>query len=306
MHKWLSIIILLLAGLVPAGAQETGVSVEVATDQDQFIIGEDLAVRVRITNLSGQPLKLGSEPGWITFVIEGRERARVEKRGDPDLVGEFSLESGTIGTKRASLGPYFEFFESGRFQITALVKIPQWGKEISSKPKKIEINSGTTLREIEFGVPPKTNSPGQLPEMRKYILTQAANMKHLRLYARITDSAGGRTHTLVPIGPMVSFSLPEAQLDSESNLHIMSQTGARSFNYTVVTPEGGLLLRQTHDYTSRRPSLRVDREGRIIVHGGVRRPAVSDLPPVAAASTNAHPPVQTTNSIPTDGKADKP
>ena len=163
MHKWLSIIILLLAGLVPAGAQETGVSVEVATDQDQFTIGEDLAVRVRITNLSGQPLKLGSEPGWITFVIEGRERARVEKRGDPDLVGEFSLESGTIGTKRASLGPYFEFFESGRFRSPPWSRSPSGGRRSQASRKKSKSIPGQPSGKLSLEFPLKPTAPDSCP-----------------------------------------------------------------------------------------------------------------------------------------------
>jgi glycine/D-amino acid oxidase-like deaminating enzyme len=85
---------------------------------------------------------------------------------------------------------------------------------------------------------------------------------------------------------MVSFSKPECQIDKSSNLHVLYQTGARSFNYSVINPDGRLLVRQTYDYSDTRPVLRIDREGRILIGGGVRRSSSDDLPPPADASTN--------------------
>jgi hypothetical protein len=81
-----------------------------------------------------------------------------------------------------------------------------------------------------------------------------------------------------PIGPLLSFSDPEKQLDRDSNLHVLYQTGARSFNFSVVNPDGRLLIRNTYEYTDSRPVLRSDREGRIFVSGGIRRPSPDDLP----------------------------
>jgi hypothetical protein len=88
------------------------------------------------------------------------------------------------------------------------------------------------------------------------------------------------------LGSLVSFSRPEAQIDKESNLHVLFQTGARSFNYSMVSPDGILRVRQTHDYTGTRPALKIN-DGRIRVSGGMRRSTSTDLPPpLAALSTN--------------------
>ena len=51
---WISF---LLAVLAPASAQ---VTVEVSLDQDQFLPGEAIIAAVRITNRSGQTLRLGT------------------------------------------------------------------------------------------------------------------------------------------------------------------------------------------------------------------------------------------------------
>ena len=65
-------LILLAVGLAPASAQ---VTVEVTQDQDQFLPGEALTTAVRITNRSGQSLRLGEDNDWLVFSVQGREHS---------------------------------------------------------------------------------------------------------------------------------------------------------------------------------------------------------------------------------------
>ena len=237
---------------------------------------EDLRVAVRITNRSGQTLVFGKENGWLTFSVEARDHYVVSQLGDVPVAGEFNLDSSQIGTKRVNLTPYFDFRQAGRYQITASLKIPQWDKEITSRPIVFDIIGGTKLKELDFGVPTTaTNAP---PEMRKYILQQAIYMKQMRLYLRLTDTAGTTVFRVFPIAPMVSFSKPEAQLDKFSNLHVLHQIGARAFNYSVINPDGDVIIQQVHEYSSTRPILRIDDDGKILVMGGVRRVTANDFP----------------------------
>ena len=108
----------------------------------------------------------------------------------------------------------------------------------------------------------------------------------MKLYVRVTDQAGSRVFRMFPIGPLISFSSPEHQIDKSSNLHVLYQTGAKSFNYSVINPDGKWLIRQTYEYTDTRPILRMDGEGRIYVGGGNRRISSDDLPPPLDTSNN--------------------
>jgi hypothetical protein len=81
---------------------------------------------------------------------------------------------------------------------------------------------------------------------------------------------------------MVSFSRPEAQLDSASNLHVIYQSGAQSFIYSVVNPDGAITLQEIYDYLGTRPRLAVNAAGDIVVKGGVRRVKPGELPTVKA------------------------
>jgi hypothetical protein len=82
-----------------------------------------------------------------------------------------------------------------------------------------------------------------------------------------------------PIDKLISFSNPEGQLDRFNNLHILYQTGAKSFLYTLINPDGILIGRETHDISATRPALRADKDGHIKVVGGTRRYTSTDLPP---------------------------
>lgn len=273
-----------------ASAQVNGVTVELRLEQELFLPNEDLKIAARIGNLSGQTLHLGKENDWLIFNIENLDRKGVGKLGDVPVEGEFTLDSSQAGTKRVNLTPYFDFRRPGRYQVTASVRLPQWGKVVTSAPKRFDVINGTKLREVEFGLPlPRNAAPGTQPEVRKYILQQATYLKDLKLYFRLTDQSGARTIRVFPIGSMTSFGQPEMQIDKQSNLHVLHQTGARAFNYCVINPDGDLVVRQTHDATESRPKLHAEESGRISVAGGTRRVTAGDIPVPSTAANDADP-----------------
>jgi hypothetical protein len=123
-----------------------------------------------------------------------------------------------------------------------------------------------------------TNRP---PEVRKYTLEEA-NYLHsqLRMYVQVSDESGATIFKVRAIGPMVSFSQPEAQLDRSSNLHVLYQSGAANFLYSVINPNGDIVRQEVYDYLNVRPRLRVGDDGNITVYGGVRRVKPQEIPPV--------------------------
>ena len=271
---------LLLASVSWTTAQ---VSVEVVVEQEQFLRDESLPVKVRITNRSGQTLRLGKEKDWLTFSVESRDGSVVSRQGEVPVEGEFSLESSQVATRRVDLMPHFDFSRLGRYTVTATVRIKQWNEEVISLPKDFDIVRGTKIWEQEFGVPTADGAP----EARKYALLQANNLKQLKLYLRLTDLSDNKVFRVLSLGRLVSFSRPEAQVDKTSNLHVLFQTGPRAFSYSVINPDGQVVVQQTYDYTETRPVLRGREDGRILVVGGIRRPTPDDvLTPPPAKATN--------------------
>ncbi len=267
----------LAASLVSVSGQ---VSVELKLDQQQFLPGESLPVAVRVRNRSGQTLRLGAEPDWLTFAIHSREGLIVSQTAEVPVVGEFELGSSKVATKRVDLAPYFALLQPGHYEITATVRITNWNRAVPpSPPKGLDIIEGSKIWEQEVGVPKAPGAVNTAPEVRRSILHQANYLKgQLRLYVRVVD-AYGKSFRVVCIGPMLSFSHPEPQVDRFSNLHLIYQNGPHSFSYTVCNLLGEIIARQTYDYINTRPRLRADEDGNIAVFGGARRVTASDIPP---------------------------
>jgi len=291
--SWL---VILAAALLPVSAQ---VTVEVTLDQDQFLPSESLPAAVRITNRSGQALRLGRETDWLTFSVESRGSEVVPKMGDVPVAGEFVLESSRVATKRVNLAPYFLLNRPGRYSIVATVRLKDWNQNVISQPKSFDIIEGAKLWEQVVGVPNSAVGPNATPEVRKFILQQANYLKsQLRLYLRLTDASGAKTMRVFAIGPMVSFGRPEPQVDKFSNLHLLYQEGPHSYSYTVVNPDGEIIARRTYDYVDKRPRLVPDSAGKVLVSGGVRRPTPREVPP----SSPADPAGETTKPGPAPGE----
>lgn len=260
-------------------AMGQGVSVEIEMDQRYYLPHEALIVKVKVTNYSGQALRLGNEPDWLSFDIEGRNSRNVSSLAPVPVSGDYSLDSSKVGIKPVDIAPYFDLSQPDHYKITAIVNIPQWRQAIKSQPAKFDIITGTKLWSQDFGVPPPPGSVGARPEMRQYTLIQTIHQRRLMLYFRVSALGGAKVLRVFPIGPMVSFSRPEPQLDKYSNIHILYQTGARRFTHSVINPDGLLIAREFHDYTNSRPALHAESDGRIVVNGGVRKITLNDLPP---------------------------
>jgi hypothetical protein len=290
MKKFALMLLLLAPAALRAPAQ---VAVEVLLDQDQFLPGEAIMASVRISNRSGESIKFGEDADWLTFSVESRDGLVVPKLGDAPVDGEFVLDSSKRGTKRVDIGPYFTISQAGRYSLAATVKIKGWGREITSQPRTFNIIEGSHIWEQEFGVPKTVASTGGAPEVRKYVLQQANYIRgQLRFYVKVTDGSGAKVFRTVPVGTALSFSQPDPRLDKNSNLHLLYQSWAKSFTYTVFTPDGELILRHTYDYTQTRPRFDVDADGNISIVGGARRVALNDVPPPSSSVS------ETSNSVP--------
>jgi hypothetical protein len=276
--------LLVIAGIVSLSllGARAQVTVDLVLDQEQFLRDESVPVKVRITNRSGRTLKLGGAADWLSFTLESREGRNIARLAEAAVKEEFTVESSMVATRQVDIAPLYNLALPGRYSISAEVRIPEWGQEIPSKPKTFSVIGSAPLWEQVVGVPGTSG----VPEIRKYVLQQA-QVKQLKLYVRVTDQNDIKTFKLMPVGQMVSFSRPEAQVDKESNLHLLFQSGARAFIYAVVTPQGDLILRQRHDYARTRPTLRLTEAGRIAVAGGQRFFSKDDFPaPIPIGSTN--------------------
>jgi hypothetical protein len=268
------VIILALVSLVCSRAAAQ-VTVELVLDQEEFLPGEPVPVAVKITNQSGQQIHLGAEPDWLTFSVESADGVVVDKTSEVPVQGEFDLESSQMGTKHVDIAPSFVLVRPGRYIITATLRIKAWGLKLDSPKKMFDVITGAKLWSQNFGVP----TPGGMPEMRRFTLEQASYLhSQMRLYMELSDASEMRIYKTAALGPIVSFGQPEAQIDRQSQLHALWQSGAQMFDYCRINPDGSLADREVYDDFGTRPKLVINDSGDVLVVGGVRRPKPGELP----------------------------
>ena len=207
------------------------------------------------------------------------------RHSDPPVTGEFDLGSSEVATKRLDLAPYFSLTHPGPYRLVATLHIKEWGAgaDVASPAKEFNIINGVQLWSQDFGVPLPPGVTNQPPVVRKYSLQEANYLrKQLRMYVLVSDPSGSRILKVSVIGPMVSFSRPEVQLDSAANLHVLYQSGAQSFLYSLINPDGDIVQQDIYDYRGTRPRLTVNAAGDIVEQGGVRRVKTGELPTVVA------------------------
>lgn len=278
MKKLCAVLIFAFAAFLSVQAQV--VNVEIALNQDQFLPGETLPVTVRIYNSSGQTLHLGADANWLTFSVQSVDNnSGVARMSQPTVAGAFDLASSDVAIKRVDIAPYFNLKNTGHYRVIATVHIPGWDTDISSNAKEFDIVSGAEIWSQEFGLPMPAGISNRPPEIRKYVLEEANYLrKQLRMYVLVSDDSGEHIYKVNSIGAMVSFSRPEAQLDSASDLHVLYQGGAQTFLYSVINPDGEITQQEIYDYANSRPHLGLDSNGHIIVVGGAKRTKPQDLP----------------------------
>jgi len=262
------------------------VKVSVLMDQDQFLPGESVPIKVRLVNHSGQTLQFGKDDSWLRLSVQADDSFIVSQVGPIPVSGLFEVPPAKMATKPLNIEPYFTLTRPGHYSVTATVQIDEWGQTVISEPQSFNVISGTRLWEQTFGLP-GSGPDGGSPEVRKYLLQQANYLRsQIRLYVRVTDLSEERTFGVVTVGPMVSFSRPQAVIDAESNLHVIYQSGPRVCTYCKVGPSAEVLDYQKREYSAARPRLSAADDGTVSVVGGVRLPQPSDPLPPARTETD--------------------
>jgi len=269
---------LLLALLVPAVSSTAQVNATLEIEKSRLLPRETFVARLKIVNFSGQTLVFGEDNNWLQFEIETESGEVLTPIAEPPKVdGRFTVESSIRATKRIDLAPYYALEKAGDYKLTAKVYIKQWKRSLPVKPVKFTVSNGSILWQRTFGLPMKAGEPAGQPRQRRYVLQQAKNLRMMTLYARVDDGPGGRVHKVFPICPMVAFNEPTAQVDPTGNLHILCQSGARTYNYTEMDYDGKIKIRHHYQIVGSRPRLSF-KDGKIRVAGGQKLLRPDDIP----------------------------
>lgn len=273
MKQWLCVLVAMLAWVPGMTAQ---VSVELLLDQEQFLPQESLPMGVRIVNQSGKTLSFGTNTEWLRFSVEYSGGGNIGQYAPLNQSDPFTLPTAKRATRVVDLAASYELTKPGRYKVTVTADIPGWDQVLTSTAKTFQIVNGSRIWDQEFGLPSSDSANNQVTA-RKYVLEKMITMKESRLYVRLTNLQESECYRVYQLCPMVSFAQPETQIDKDSNLHVLCQTGAKIFKYFVINPNCEVAKRLSYEYTGSRPTLTRDGDGGFRIAGGRPKASKDDV-----------------------------
>lgn len=261
---------LLTLWTTPVQAQ---IDIETSVNHTYYLEGEPIKVTLTITNRSGRSLSLAEDPDWIDTVVTD-ERGQPIPRRSPLYLGAIpvTLPEGSTAAFRFDITPNYDFPHEGRYRVRPSVRFPEWPDPVNAEVGRLHIVSGVSLWKRRFAV---TDSEGKASQ-REYRVMEINRLdgNHLYLQARLADSK--RILGVEYLGKLVSFAEPSATIDPSNNAHVLNQFGRISHRYSIVSPDGELLGRQTYKHGPGRPTLSRNEENLVVISGGTLSPNITD------------------------------
>ncbi len=272
-YRWFCVAFL-LASVAPA--VEAQVQVQLKFSRLQYISYEPLIATISITNRAGRDVDLQNSAGqeWFGFEIS---RGEGESIG-PAQVAEsepLHLTSGQTVTRKINLTPLFPIQDFGTYHIRAHVYFADLDRYFYSATKVVEVTTARPIWKQTVGVPDATPGSG---DMRTYSLLSNRFADHTSLYVRVEDESRGTVYATYPLGHIIAFDEPHAEIDRRNQLHVLHCVAPRTWSSSIVGLNGQLIARETFLETKTRPHFKRAADGEISVVGGM-----ADVPAAAKA-----------------------
>ncbi|MFL6538800.1 MAG: hypothetical protein ACJ8JD_11550 [Chthoniobacterales bacterium] len=263
MRRWLALAVAILCTAHAHGQ----IQVDLKFKRVQYIAYEPIMANVEITNLAGRDIELHDDGGehWFGFEItadEGRFLERLNQEPEPPL----RIEAGKTVSRKVNLTPLFPIHDLGPYHVKANVFFADLNKFFYSPAKVVTVVDVRPFWQRTIGVPEGQRGAG---ESRTYSLLSNRFPDHTSLYVRIEDKDTGAVYNTFPLGRVIAYDEPQAEIDQANRLHVLHCAAPRTWAYNQIGPNGELLAHNSILETKSRPRLQRTTNGSIAVKGGM-------------------------------------
>jgi len=250
-----------------AGSLQAQVQVGIRIKRRLYVVYEPLIVTVAIRNLSGRDLPLADEGGqqWFSFQVLRDDNQPVPPLNPNYQLPPLIVPAGQTVERTVNLNTLYPLHDFGLYRIRANLYFSPRQQYFQSPPVSVEISEGRKLWQQEVGIP--EGSPGGGGTRRYSVLSfrqPAANY----LYIRVEDVETGMVYATFPVGRLISGMEPQIKLDLANTLNVLQVTGPKTYLYTQVGLNGELMMQDTYYAEKTRPTLKLDKTGRLSIVGG--------------------------------------
>ena len=228
-----NIISMILAALclLLAGQAFAQVEVRVQPVRKEFLVGENVALQVKIENFTDRTISLVNSPGrsWLHFTVtRGGEHQPIS----PNVIPNFprlEVPAGSSRTVTANLRPYYNLGRDGTYKVVATVRMPDMQTTYSSNRASFLLANGGTVRNFTV------QSRGERLNMSVRLLRVGGKDC---LFGQVINADSRVVLGACYMGQYLNFMQPRIVLDSAQNLHVLCQSTPEFFCYAIMDNRG--------------------------------------------------------------------
>lgn len=228
-----NIISMILAALclLLAGQAFAQVEVRVQPVRKEFLVGENVALQIKIENFTDRTVSLVNSPGrsWLHFTVtRGGEHQPIS----PNVIPNFprlEVPAGSSRTVTANLRPYYNLGRDGTYKVVATVRMPDMQTTYSSNRASFLLANGGTVRNFTV------QSRGERLNMSVRLLRVGGKDC---LFGQVTNADSRVVLGACYMGQYLNFMQPRIVLDSAQNLHVLCQSTPEYFCYAIMDNRG--------------------------------------------------------------------
>ena len=224
-------ILLMLLCLLLCNQAFAQVELQLQPVRKDFIVGEDVALRLTIINQTDASISLKNTPGrpWLNFSMTKRgENAPVS----PIAAGRFPELELTPGSTRSfefNLGTLYRLRSAGNYATVVTIRMPDGQTTYSSNRALFTLTNGGKVRDFNI------QARGQRITMS--IRLAVVNGKEC-LFGQAINKDTNQVIGACYLAEYLNFMQPRILLDSAQNLHLLCQSSPEFFTYAVMNTHG--------------------------------------------------------------------
>ncbi|MBQ3240555.1 MAG: hypothetical protein IJB00_05145 [Akkermansia sp.] len=228
-----------LSAFLPAYAQ---VELRLQPIRRDFIVGENVALKLTIVNHTDATISLTNIPGrpWLYFMVGHRGQdgpiAPVATPRFPNL----KLTPGSSRAFQVELGSFYRLETDGSYWSVATIRMPDGQSTYSSNRALFVMTNGGEVRAFNI------QARGQ--RLRTSLrLARIDNQDSL--FGQVRDADTKRIVGACYLGRYLNFMQPRVLLDAAQNMHVLCQSSAEFYTYSIMDTNGKCAQRKVYRRT---------------------------------------------------------
>lgn len=224
-------LILALVCLLATGQVSAQVDVRVTPVRTECLLGENVHIKVKITNHTDAPLVLTNTPDrpWLHFTVTQSGYSHPMAPKVTPVFDKIVVNPGSGHELTFNLRPFFHFTQVGTYKVVATVRMNDMQTTYSSNRTGFTLGNGGKVKSFVI------QSGGKRLNMNVKIMR--AGDKDC-LFGQVVNADSGTVIGACFMGQYLNFMAPRVMMDRKQNLHVLCQSTPTYFTYAVMGTDG--------------------------------------------------------------------